>query len=61
MTLAHGPIPSMQWGPMIMPFQLPRADMAKDLKSATSVRFRFRAGRRDFRYRQHRDSSGGAR
>jgi membrane fusion protein, copper/silver efflux system len=41
-TLKHGPIASLQWGPMTMPFSLPSPDLAKDLKAGDSVRFRFR-------------------
>ncbi|HXV08444.1 MAG TPA: efflux RND transporter periplasmic adaptor subunit [Burkholderiales bacterium] len=41
-TLKHGPIASLQWGPMTMPFSLPSPDVAKDLKAGDSVRFRFR-------------------
>jgi Cu(I)/Ag(I) efflux system membrane fusion protein len=41
-TLKHGPIASLQWGPMTMPFSLPSRAVAKDLKAGDSVRFRFR-------------------
>ena len=47
-TLSHGPIPSMHWGSMTMPFKLPRQDLAKGLKAGDSVRFRFRQSDGDF-------------
>ncbi len=40
-TLDHGPIPSMQWGAMQMPFKLPSAEVAKGLKVGDPVRFSF--------------------
>jgi len=41
-TLSHGPIPTLQWGPMTMPFKLPNPDAAQDLKAGDQVRFTFR-------------------
>ncbi|KQW02898.1 efflux RND transporter periplasmic adaptor subunit [Rhizobacter sp. Root1221] len=40
-TLDHGPIPSMQWGAMQMPFKLPSPEAAKGLKVGDAVRFSF--------------------
>ena len=41
-TLSHGPIPTLQWGPMTMPFKLPSEVMSKNLKPGDQVRFAFR-------------------
>jgi len=41
-TLSHGPIPSLQWGPMTMPFILKSPELAAELKAGDSVHFRFR-------------------
>ncbi len=43
-VLSHGPVPSMGWGPMTMPFRLARADMVAAIKVGDSVKFRFRQG-----------------
>jgi Cu(I)/Ag(I) efflux system membrane fusion protein len=40
-TISHGPIPSMQWGPMTMGFTAPKAGMPQDLKAGDSVSFDF--------------------
>ncbi len=40
-TLDHGPIASLQWGAMQMPFKLPSAEVAKGLKVGDPVRFSF--------------------
>lgn len=47
-TLSHGPIPTLQWGPMTMPFKLPTPDTAKELKPGDTVRFRFREAGDEF-------------
>ena len=47
-TLSHGPIPTMQWGPMTMPFKLPSQDAAKGLKPGDHVRFAFRENNGEF-------------
>jgi membrane fusion protein, copper/silver efflux system len=39
-TLSHGPIPSMQWGPMTMDFKLPK-DAAKGVAPGAQVTFEF--------------------
>ena len=38
-TLSHGPIPTLQWGPMTMPFKLSDAQQSRDLKPGDRVRF----------------------
>ncbi len=43
-TLSHGPIPSLQWGPMTMAFRLPADAAAKDLAPGDAVTFEFRKG-----------------
>ena len=42
-TLSHGPIPSLQWGPMTMGFKLPAEKAPKDLRVGDSVTFEIRA------------------
>jgi len=39
-TLSHGPIPSLQWGPMTMDFKLPK-ESAKGVSPGTQVTFDF--------------------
>ncbi|MGE5616740.1 MAG: efflux RND transporter periplasmic adaptor subunit, partial [Bacillota bacterium] len=39
-TLSHGPVPSLRWGPMTMVFTLPQG-MAPDLKAGDAVTFEF--------------------
>jgi membrane fusion protein, copper/silver efflux system len=41
-TLSHGPVPSLGWGPMTMPFKLARPDLAAALKPGDTVNFGFR-------------------
>ena len=41
-TLSHGPIPSLKWGPMTMGFKLPPGKAPKDLKVGDSVAFEVR-------------------
>jgi membrane fusion protein, copper/silver efflux system len=47
LTLSHGPIPTMKWGPMTMDFQLPaaREKIAADLKAGDQVSFEFAMGK----------------
>ncbi len=40
-TISHGPIDSIQWGAMTMPFKAPKAGMSKDLKVGSQVKFEF--------------------
>jgi membrane fusion protein, copper/silver efflux system len=58
-TLKHGPIASLQWGPMTMPFTLPSPGIAKDLKPGDSVRFRFRQADGDFVIESIEKTGGG--
>jgi Cu(I)/Ag(I) efflux system membrane fusion protein len=58
-TLKHGPIASLQWGPMTMPFSLPSPDVAKDLKTGDSVRFRFRQADGNFVIESIEKTGGG--
>jgi Cu(I)/Ag(I) efflux system membrane fusion protein len=41
LTISHGPIPSVQWGPMTMDFAAPPAGLPKGFKPGDRVRFRF--------------------
>jgi Cu(I)/Ag(I) efflux system membrane fusion protein len=43
-TLSHGPIPSMQWGAMSMPFIKPPGAPRTDLQTGQTVRFAFTMG-----------------
>ena len=58
-TLKHGPIASLEWGPMTMPFSLPSPDVAKNLKTGDSVRFRFRQVDGDFVIESIEKTGGG--
>jgi Cu(I)/Ag(I) efflux system membrane fusion protein len=42
-TISHGPIPSLKWGPMTMGFQPPAAGMPKEIKVGDTVRFEIQA------------------
>jgi len=41
-TLSHGPIPSLQWGPMTMGFRLPATGLPKNLAVGDTVTFEIR-------------------
>ncbi len=41
-TLSHGPIPTMQWGPMTMGFKLPKQGVPQGVKEGDRVRFAFK-------------------
>ena len=43
--LSHGPIPSLQWGPMTMAFKPPPAGMPKNVNEGDTVAFEFRASK----------------
>lgn len=47
LTLSHGPIPTLKWGPMTMDFRLPAArdKVAPDLKAGEQVSFEFVMGK----------------
>lgn len=47
-TLSHGPVPSLGWGPMTMTFRLARPDMASGLKTGDSVHFSFHEKNGDY-------------
>ncbi|MDZ7854803.1 efflux RND transporter periplasmic adaptor subunit [Sphaerotilus sp.] len=44
LTLSHGPIPSLKWGPMIMDFKPPPQGLPSGLKAGDKVRFTFYMG-----------------
>jgi Cu(I)/Ag(I) efflux system membrane fusion protein len=48
-TISHGPIPSLRWGPMTMGFVPPAAGLPPGLKAGNEVDFDLRA-RPDGRY-----------
>lgn len=41
-TLSHGPVKTLGWGPMTMPFKLAKTEMANGLKTGDRVNFSFR-------------------
>lgn len=41
MTLSHGPIPTMKWGPMTMDFKLPPNGVPRNVKAGDRVTFEF--------------------
>jgi Cu(I)/Ag(I) efflux system membrane fusion protein len=41
MTLSHGPIPSIKWGPMTMDFKLPRTGAPRNVQAGDRVTFEF--------------------
>jgi Cu(I)/Ag(I) efflux system membrane fusion protein len=41
LTLSHGPIESLKWGAMTMPFKNPKQGLPKDLKVGMRVKFDF--------------------
>lgn len=43
-TLSHGPVPSLGWGAMTMPFKLARPELAATVKAGDTVSFGFRRG-----------------
>ena len=40
-TLSHGPIPSLKWGPMTMDFKLPKGGVQRGLAAGDRVDFEF--------------------
>ena len=44
LTLSHGPIPSLKWGPMTMDFKPPTQGLPNGLKAGDKVRFAFYMG-----------------
>lgn len=47
-TLSHGAVPSLGWGPMTMPFKLAHPEMAAALKPGATVRFGFHENGGDY-------------
>ena len=45
-TLSHGPIASMQWGPMTMDFKLPKDGMPSGIREGSTVKFEFKPAAR---------------
>jgi Cu(I)/Ag(I) efflux system membrane fusion protein len=41
-TLSHGPIPTLQWGPMTMPFKLPLGGLPRNIAVGNRVTFEIR-------------------
>lgn len=52
LTLAHGPVASLGWPAMTMPFQLARPELAAGLKPGQRVRFAFHQVGDDYRIEQ---------
>ena len=44
MTLSHGPIPTIKWGPMTMDFKLPPTGAPRNVAVGDSVTFQFYMG-----------------
>jgi Cu(I)/Ag(I) efflux system membrane fusion protein len=42
-TISHGPVPSLKWGPMTMNFKLPREGLPARIQVGDPVRFEFQA------------------
>jgi Cu(I)/Ag(I) efflux system membrane fusion protein len=42
-TLSHGPVPSLKWGPMTMGFSTPAGGLPKNIKVGDTVQFAFQA------------------
>jgi Cu(I)/Ag(I) efflux system membrane fusion protein len=47
MTLSHGPIADLKWGPMTMDFKLPAGGAPRDVRVGDRVRFEFFIGQDD--------------
>jgi Cu(I)/Ag(I) efflux system membrane fusion protein len=60
-TLEHGPIASLQWGAMTMPFKLGAADQAKAIARGDRVRFRFYQRGDDYVIESIEKAAGGER
>lgn len=41
LTISHGPVPSMQWGPMTMEFAAPASGMPPGIKAGDAIHFEF--------------------
>ena len=40
-TISHGPVPSLQWGPMTMDFTAPKGGLPRELKAGDPITFEF--------------------
>ena len=47
-TLSHGAVPTLNWGPMTMPFTLAAPSLAQGLKVGDLVRFAFHQGEQGY-------------
>jgi membrane fusion protein, copper/silver efflux system len=45
-TISHGPVPSLNWGPMTMDFRIPSTGLPKNLVDGDQVSFEFHAGQK---------------
>ena len=45
-TISHGPVPSLDWGPMTMDFQIPATGLPKGLAEGDQVSFEFHTGQK---------------
>ena len=45
-TISHGPVPSLDWRPMTMDFQIPATGLPKDVTEGDQVSFEFQAGQK---------------
>ncbi len=43
-TISHGPVPSLQWGPMTMDFKPPSQGLPEGVKEGRTVSFEFKSG-----------------
>jgi Cu(I)/Ag(I) efflux system membrane fusion protein len=41
LTISHGPVPSLKWGPMTMDFNAPKGSLPADLKPGDPIAFEF--------------------
>ncbi|MCM5680373.1 efflux RND transporter periplasmic adaptor subunit [Schlegelella sp. S2-27] len=60
LTVDHGPIPSLQWGAMEMPFKLAQPQLASGLKPGDRVRFRFVQAAEGYEIREIEPVASGA-
>ncbi len=45
-TISHGPVPSLNWGPMTMDFRIPATGLPQNLTNGDQVSFEFHAGQK---------------
>lgn len=58
-TISHGPIASMQWGAMTMPFKAPKGGLPKDLKVGSQITFEFSQQGNDYQLERITPAMGG--